>query len=529
MRDKKTYDHIIAEKLKHLPGPDPEETWPAMKALLDSNQKPKGFYFRRWMGGLSLLLLLICVSIFYFESPLTESSRSQATKLNPPPEQVTGSQTSEPTQTEANNTTENPTDQYRENSTQTTKENKDTKNTTAIPDNTATDAGTQLREESALQTPGGPAGNKSKTNIGATDDVPNDAATLRSSKPISDENREAPQKANTVNRKRTTEDADESGLSGDAVNLPRVRPETTTNRRPVAGKSDRNNNPITDVSERPSGITEDDDLNPVIAASKDAAALNFNRPSATIRTSPRSPLNRIIAVSSTPAKAKKSRFAPAKRTFAAGFSFPLGFPLGDQRALGYNFNAGSNTVSDYIPAPHLQYHIHSKLYLQTELQFISPQYIQPVLLSQYNQRYSPNMLIRHSVYAEKLYYFNIPVGIHYSPFEHFYLGTGLQFSSLISGVALFEDKKVYSSGSEELVRGEYQKFRNDTLSQKFDNSELRLALDANYYWNKFTVGLRYNQALSNYASLRANAGLPLFQDKNKSLQFYLRYNLWERK
>jgi hypothetical protein len=52
-------------------------------------------------------------------------------------------------------------------------------------------------------------------------------------------------------------------------------------------------------------------------------------------------------------------------------------------------------------------------------------------------------------------------------------------------------------------------------------------LDANYYWKQFTVGLRYNQALSDYVSFRLNNISPLFQDKNKSLQFYLRYNLWE--
>ena len=54
-------------------------------------------------------------------------------------------------------------------------------------------------------------------------------------------------------------------------------------------------------------------------------------------------------------------------------------------------------------------------------------------------------------------------------------------------------------------------------------------MDANYYWNRFTVGLRYNQALSNYVSLRISAVSPAIADKNKSLQFYLRYNLWEDK
>ncbi len=57
-----------------------------------------------------------------------------------------------------------------------------------------------------------------------------------------------------------------------------------------------------------------------------------------------------------------------------------------------------------------------------------------------------------------------------------------------------------------------------------------MLLDANYYFNNFTVGLRYNQALSNYISFPPIARQCLIQfDKNRALQFYMRYNLWEEK
>ena len=107
-------------------------------------------------------------------------------------------------------------------------------------------------------------------------------------------------------------------------------------------------------------------------------------------------------------------------------------------------------------------------------------------------------------------------------------GTGLQFSSLVSGVALREEtSSTIGSASSTLISQQYSKFKNDTLANRIDNSEFRLMLDANYYWKQFTVGLRYNQALSNYVNFRLNTVSPLFTDKNKSLQFYLRYNLWE--
>ena len=225
----------------------------------------------------------------------------------------------------------------------------------------------------------------------------------------------------------------------------------------------------------------------------------------------------------------KSQDMSENKSIALGFSLPMGFPLGDQKPGAYNINAKPNTISDFLPVPHMQYHINNKVYLQTEVQLMNPQFIQPVLLYQRKTEFpGTNTIQYNSVYAKKLYYFNIPVGIHYSPFQHFYLGTGLQFSSLVSGVAMNEETSfVIGSGTITLVNQQYSKFKNDSIADRIDNSEFRLMLDANYYWNQFTVGLRYNQALSNYVSFRLNNVSPLFQDKNKSLQFYLRYNLWE--
>jgi hypothetical protein len=224
----------------------------------------------------------------------------------------------------------------------------------------------------------------------------------------------------------------------------------------------------------------------------------------------------------------KEPYTTVGRNFAIGLSLPLAFPLGDQKALAYNVNAGANTATDYIPAPHVQYHFNSKAYVQSELQVMSPQFIRPVLLYQHQYANSTSSTT-NSVYARKLYYFNVPISLHYSPFKHFYMGTGLQFSSLLSGVAMHEQLRSGMVPGDSIYNVRYARFSNDSISNKLNSSEMRLMLDANYYWHKFTVGLRYNQALSNYVSTRAAANIPYTLDKNKSLQFYMRYNLWEDK
>lgn len=224
-----------------------------------------------------------------------------------------------------------------------------------------------------------------------------------------------------------------------------------------------------------------------------------------------------------------------QKNFVVGLSLPLSMPLSDQRVIGYNFSGGSSTLPDYLPAPLVQYHISQKSFVQAELQFISPQFIQPALLyqSQYTISGGGNYNhITNSVYARKLYYFNLPLAIHYSPFKNFYLGSGLQFSSLLGGIASFE-KSGYSSlgpnATDSVISIRYSNFRKDSLSGKFNSNEMRVMLDANYYWERFSFGLRYNQAVNNYINQRLPSNGPVYTDKNKSLQFYLRYNLWENK
>jgi hypothetical protein len=225
------------------------------------------------------------------------------------------------------------------------------------------------------------------------------------------------------------------------------------------------------------------------------------------------------------------------KTFAFGLSLPMGFPIGDQKPLAYNSNAGVNTISDYIPSPHFQYHFNNKTYIQAGLQFKAPQFIHPLLLYQNQKMYQqgPSLVeMITNITARKLYYFNVPITIYHSPLKNFYMGAGLQYSNLLSGVAQYEqvEKKYGPIGppQEFLVKNYFTRFRNDSLSSRLNGREVRLLVDMSYYWSRFTVGLQYSQAFNNYVSIQVNPPLsPYTFDKNKSLQFYLRYNIWEDK
>lgn len=210
------------------------------------------------------------------------------------------------------------------------------------------------------------------------------------------------------------------------------------------------------------------------------------------------------------------------RWFAAGIAPYQNFAIASQQTYNYNSSAGRSIASDYIPSPYLQLHVTNRVYLLSEFQFNSPQATPSLLLSQkeMNVPFS-GMGYTENIYLRKLYYFNLPVSFYYSPVKNFYLGSGLQFSSLSSGLAYAEQRTPGNS----LIHSETFTIKDDAISSRLKNTEWRYLFDANYYADRFMFGFRYNQAFSNYVNLKVNNTLPPTQARNQSFQFYIRYNI----
>ena len=216
-------------------------------------------------------------------------------------------------------------------------------------------------------------------------------------------------------------------------------------------------------------------------------------------------------------------------TFAAGLALPQSFAIGSQQSPAYGINAKTGKASDYVPVPFFQYHVNNHMFLQTELQFQAPQFTDRLLISQSQRPVAPtNGMLERNIYVEKLYYFHIPINLYFSPIKNFYFGTGLQYSSLLSGVATYQDN-TYSNGSLQNSNSRVQGFKDDSVSAKLAPSEWRYQLEANYYIRRFTLGARYNQALSQFVNLQPSSTLPLTQGRNQTFLISLRYNIWEER
>ena len=213
--------------------------------------------------------------------------------------------------------------------------------------------------------------------------------------------------------------------------------------------------------------------------------------------------------------------------FVFGLAFYQNFAISSNLSFGYNSDAKKNIMLDYLPSVYGQYHINPKMYVQAEVQFNMPQATPKLLMySGYREQMVSgiNYGVQRQIYLRKLYYFNIPLSFYYSPAKNFWLGGGFQFSSLNSGLVQVEDHYApMGSTGDPYSKSIVSKIKKDSLTDKLAKSEFRLMLDVNYNWRWLTAGLRLNQALKDYINL----GYYDAQDKNESLQLYLRFNLWD--
>ena len=219
--------------------------------------------------------------------------------------------------------------------------------------------------------------------------------------------------------------------------------------------------------------------------------------------------------------------------WAAGISLNSSVTVNAQSRYNYNMNAKSGTLTDYIPSLYLQFHLNDYVYAQTEINFISPQYTPQLLVYQHSNSLTgqPNGTSQQkTIYIQKLYYFNLPVSLHYSPINNFYFSAGLQFSSFQSGLVSIQQKQYATlTGPDHAtsISNSVVKFKDDSIAAKLSPNEWRWQVGADYYWNRFSFGMRYNKSFKDLLNVNLSSSLPPTTLRNQSLIFFVRYNLFE--
>lgn len=567
MNLRQPYEQLIADKLRRLPAPDADASWQKMKRLLDNDEDTKAGGGKRPPGGwwrIGIVAIVLCTSLWLYvgkttssglpmaknsttASPAghvsTETGKSSSKKINSSPNNQKTTIDKNITPTGANAAAASKNNDNTNDGTiavlnsGNTKTRADLKNT--ISATTAKDATGNVRLVSR------PLVTKENNTAHNSNDKQNDfvalAGSFQKNKKIAgsgamygNEKSESVTGNTNISEKHSgkmhrVSEANEHTIAYLPVNQPAT--------------GDRSWLQQLDGIEIPNMIPSAD---PSVAIGDSIAS---NRTTNNLFSTETKKLvakaQRDKALEDMSKKDKKSFhlnlsnvFKPfslrmdADPRWAAGIALNTAIPLNAQNRYNYNMNGKSGTLTDYIPSVYLQFHLNDYVYAQTEINFISPQYTPQLLVYQQSSEVAgqPGISQQKSVYIQKLYYFNLPLSLHYSPINNLYFSAGLQFSSFQSGLVSIQEKQYVSQSGPDhpmSVSNSVVKFKDDSIAGTISPNEWRWQAGAEYYWNRFTVGLRYNRSFKNLLNAGLPGSLPPASLHNESLILSVRYNLFE--
>jgi hypothetical protein len=212
-----------------------------------------------------------------------------------------------------------------------------------------------------------------------------------------------------------------------------------------------------------------------------------------------------------------------KTGFVVGIGLNQAIPV-DGQQIWTNPSGGLNTWwKDYIPVPFVRYYFQPKVFVQAEARIHAPQYT-PKDLSfsyQYNDTFYSGR-----VDIKKLFYFQLPVTIHYAPSPDWSVGLGLQYSHYGSGIAAIADSNYYN------YIGPLSGFPMVFVQ----HHEFRGLISLDYTYRHWIIGMSYDEAFTKALNVRVpnpaaapqaaviQAPPPV---RNSSLQLFVRYILWD--
>jgi hypothetical protein len=210
----------------------------------------------------------------------------------------------------------------------------------------------------------------------------------------------------------------------------------------------------------------------------------------------------------------------SQRGWKLGIGFNESVVVGGQQAWNKRGGGLNPALLDYIPVPSISYYFQPKLYVQLEARFHAPQYTQKYLGFEYTPADSPSTTPPIGpIYIEKLFYFQLPVSIHYSPLPGLSVGLGLQYSRFTKGIAY----NPYDSSAKPTSLKRYP-------SLFIQRDEFRGVVSLNYTFRRWVVGITYDEAFNRFMHVQLS-GPTIFNSqvlaRNSSLQLTLRYTLWD--
>jgi hypothetical protein len=226
-------------------------------------------------------------------------------------------------------------------------------------------------------------------------------------------------------------------------------------------------------------------------------------------------------------KNKKDSTKKKNVSFSVGLAMHQQLPLDSQNAVPYNSLGRKGTVADYIPSIYLRMYKENKWFLQSEFRYGAPQYTREFEYSRKSELDTiPGAIIitTTSTKLKKTYYHQLPLTFNYFILPGLSVGSGLVWNKFSSAVSDQEiRKRLPGTQIDSLVSKGI--ISNRSADSNFVKSYFQALVETQFKWKRLSLGARYAFGLEPYIRFSLPGGT-LREEKNKSLQVFLRFELW---
>ena len=216
-------------------------------------------------------------------------------------------------------------------------------------------------------------------------------------------------------------------------------------------------------------------------------------------------------------------------SFSTGIAIHQLLPVDGQKLTPYNSQGRKGSLADYIPSVFVRMYKNDKWFLQSEFRYGAPQYTREIVYQQKGvlDTFGTTNTIT-SAKLKKTFYHQLPVSFNYFVLPDWSIGGGFVWNKF-KGAISEQDvvQRTVSTGIDTVLsKGVILNSKN--ADSNFARSYFQALVETQYRWKRFSLGARYSFGLQPYLKFTLPGGTQQ-NERNRSLQVFLRYELWKSK
>lgn len=284
----------------------------------------------------------------------------------------------------------------------------------------------------------------------------------------------------------------------------------------------KNNNPDEVMKKNDTGVITNDS-----SAVTPADTRNTDTTTAALKDS----IRKIIPGETVQEKISKKDSSKQKSvSFSAGIAVHQLLPVDGQKLTPYNSQGRKGSLSDYIPSIFFRMYKNDKWFIQSEFRYGAPQSTKEIIYQQIIIPDSSQYTTTLSSRLKKTFYHQLPLTFNYYIRSNWSLGAGIVWNMFSS--AVYEQELVRRNNltaQDSSISKSIQRERpNFDSASAFSKNYLQTVIETQYQWKRFSLGARYSFGLQPYLKFTLPGGTEQ-NERNRSLQVFLRYELWKSK